>query len=183
MAVKNRQAMNKQFQRAMLLPTIDNGALALMAGNPVARVGEPRDGQTVNDSMWPSGMKELANQKSRIGGVFVNKVDLFFYAGTPGEFSAFLKDYAEMQGIEKHRLILHRGAGEAGLLAWGKRCPCDWELRARPGTSPSEAGSGTGFTLDIHFWTGGRISLDEIVIPENVEIYHAVSAQIESNKL
>jgi hypothetical protein len=181
MADKNRQTMNKQFQRAMLLPTIDSGALALMAGNPVVRVCEPSKGNAVNESLWPSGMKELANQRTRIGGVFVNNVDLFFYAGTPWEFSDFLKDYSKQQGIEKHRLILHQGAGEAGLPAWGKRCPCDWELRGHPRTSPSVTGERSGYSLEIHFWTGGRISPSEIAIPENVEIYHAVSAQIESN--
>jgi hypothetical protein len=162
--------MNAQFQRAMLLPTLADGALMLMARHPAGPGGDPATGQSVSKSCWPDGLKELVNTKSRIGGMFVNDDDLFFFAGTAREFSAFLADYAKIGGIEKHPLILHRGASEAGLLAGGKRWPCDWKLLGRPGASLSTAGAGSDYRLEIHFWTGGRIPLDEVVVPENVEI-------------
>ena len=108
--------------------------------------------------------------KNCIGGMFVSDGDHYFYAGTTREFSAFLADYAKIQGIEKHQLILHRGASEAGLLSGGKRWPCDWKLLGRPGASLSW---GPDCVLEIHFWTGGRIPLDDVVIPENVEVANA----------
>jgi hypothetical protein len=162
--------MNAQFQRSMLLPTLADGALMLMSRNPVCAGDDPSLRQPVHEAFWPEGLKELVNLKSRMGGMFVNDDDLFFYAGTAREFSAFLADFAKIRGIEKHRLILHRGASEAGLLAGGRRRPCDWKLLGRPGASPSGAGAGPDCVLEIHFWTGGRIPLDEVVIPENVEV-------------
>ena len=157
----------------MLLPTLADGALLLMARNPAGPGDDPATDRPVNESFWPDGLKELVNMKNCIGGMFVNGDDLFFYAGTTREFSVFLADYAKIQGIEKHRLILHRGASEAGLLSGGKRWPCDWKLLGRPGASLSGAGAGPDCVLEIHFWTGGRIPLDEVVIPENVEVVTA----------
>ncbi len=152
----------------MLLPTLADGALLLMAHNPAGPGGDPTNHGPDNESFRPDGLKELA--KNRIGGMFVNDDDIFFYAGTAREFSAFLEDYAKIQGIEKHRLILHRGASEAGLLSGGKRWPCDWKLLGRPGASLS---GGPDCVLEIHFWTGGRIPLDDVVVPQNVEVANA----------
>ena len=157
----------------MLLPKLADGALILMAQNPDGPGADPTARGPVNEPVWPVGLQELVNTKNRIGGVFVNDDDFFFFAGTAREFSAFLVDYAKIRGIEKHRLILHRGASEAGLLSGGKRRPCDWKLLGRPGASLSGAGAGPDYVLEIHFWTGGRIPLDEVVIPENIEVAKA----------
>ena len=157
----------------MLLPTLADGALMLMSHNPACPGGDPATRRPATEAIWPDGLKELVNLKSRIGGMFVNNDDLFFYAGTAREFSAFLADYAKIRGIEKHQLILHRGASEAGLLAGVKRWPCDWKLLGRPCASLSRAEAGPGCVLEIHFWTGGRIPLDEVVVPENVEVANA----------
>ena len=157
----------------MLLPTLADGALMLMAREPSNPGVNPASRGPAKESFWPDGLKELVNMKSRIGGVFVNDENLFFYAGTAREFSAFLADYAKIRGIENHRLILHRGASEAGLLAGERRWPCDWKLLGRPGASLLGPRAGSDCVLEIHFWTGGKIPLDEVVIPENVEVASA----------
>ena len=115
--------MNTQFQRAMPLPTITNCVLTLAGRNVFGLGGEYTNGQTLSQPAWPVGMKDLVNAKQRIGGMFVNTEDIFFYSGTASELSAFLDGYAKIQNIERHRLILHRGAGHwsagAGGLATG----------------------------------------------------------------
>ena len=161
----------------MLLPTLAGGAPMQPARNPAGSHGNPASGPLANEPAWPAGMKELVNLKGRIGGMFANDGDFFLYAGTAHEFSAFLAGYAEIPGLEKHRLVLHPGAGEAGLLAGGKRWPCDWKLRWHPGASRSgPAVSGpvrlAGHLLEVHFWTEGRLALADVVIPENVEVSH-----------
>jgi hypothetical protein len=122
--------MNTQFQRSMPLPTITNCAVALASRNVFGLGGEYANGQTLNQPAWPAGMKDLVNAKQRIGGMFVDAEDIFFYSGTAPELSAFLDGYAKIQNIERHRLILHRGAGS---LVSGNGRPCDWKLQGRPG--------------------------------------------------
>ena len=164
--------MNTQLKRSMLLPTITNCALTL-AGRDVSNLGgEYANGQTLNQPAWPAGMKDLVNAKQRIGGMFVNVEDIFFYSGTAPELNAFLDGYAKIQRIERHRLVLHRGAGS---LVSGNGRPCDWKLQGRPGALRSKflmgmASCDPGYVLEVHFWTEGRIALDEVVIPENVTV-------------
>jgi hypothetical protein len=167
--------MNTQFQRSMPLPTITNCALTLAGRNVFGLGGEYANGQTLNQPSWPAGMKDLVNVKQRIGGMFVNVEDIFFYSGTAPELSAFLNGYSKIQGIERHRLILHRGAGS---LVSGSGRPCDWKLQGRPGAPRSKSLMGMasrdpGYVLEVHFWTNGRIALDEVVIPQNIEVVTA----------
>ena len=88
------------------------------------------------------------------------------------EISAFLDGYAKIQGIERHRLVLHRGAGS---LVSGNGGLATGNLQGRPGASRSKSRMGMasrdpGYVLEVHFWTEGRIALDEVVIPKNVEV-------------
>ncbi|HEX7578235.1 MAG TPA: hypothetical protein VF430_09385 [Verrucomicrobiae bacterium] len=167
--------MNTQFQRAMPLPTITNCALTLAGWNVFGLGGEYANGQTLNQPAWPAGMKDLVNVKQRVGGMFVDAEDIFFYSGTAPELSAFLDGYAKIQNIERHRLILHRGAGS---LVSGNGRPCDWKLQGRPGAPRSKSLMGMvsrdpGYVLEVHFWTEGRIALDEVAIPNNIEVVAA----------
>jgi hypothetical protein len=100
---------------------------------------------------WLKGMEELVNLPSRVHGFGVNLEDIFFFSGTADDFTAFLKDYAEIQGVVKHCLILHKGVGVAKSPWWDSpgwrdsptlwlptaaynrfAFPCDWKLYACP---------------------------------------------------
>lgn len=170
----------------MMLPTIPDGALTLEARNTFGLSGDYSNGKTVSQPVWPDGMKDLVNSINRIDGRFVGVEDLFFYAGTAGEFNAFLKDYRKIQGLERHRLILHRGTGEAGSLAGGCRRSCDWKLQGRPGASYFRPGltgitGKTAYILKVHFWTDGKITPDQVTVPSGVELTGDGLGQFPSN--
>ena len=156
----------------MPLPTITNCALTLAGRNVFGLGGEYPNGQTLSQPDWPAGMKNLVNAEQRVGGMFVNTEDIFFYSGTARELSTFLDGFTNIQVIERHRLILHRGAGS---LVSGNGRPCDWTLQGRPGAARPKSLMGMasrdpGYVLEVHFWTEGRIALDEVAIPKNIEI-------------
>ena len=146
----------------------------------------PNDRPVRGGSPWPKGMESLINVTNRVYGAFDNAEDFFFFSGTAADFTAFLRDYSTIQAIEKHRLILHDGIGEAKLFYEMKGPPCDWELYGCPqswlkagalmreGTNSLEtvraAAKDTNYVLEVHLWTGGHIALTEIAIPQNVEV-------------
>jgi hypothetical protein len=131
-------------------------------------------------------MESLINVMNRVYGASDNAEDFFFYSGTATDFTAFLRDYSAIQAIEKHRLILHDGVGEAKLFYDKKGLPCDWELYGCPrswlkagalmrqGTNSLEtvraAGKDTNYVLEIHLWIGGHVALSQLTIPQNVEV-------------
>jgi len=135
---------------------------------------------------WPAGMCMLVNATNRVWGFSVNQEDNLFYTGYASDLTTCLRDYSRLQGIEGHRLVLHAGVGEA-KSPWEKTGrPCDWELYLCPkgwhnigvlsqqGTNSVEvlrqAAKEPGYILEIHFWTGGRINLDQLEIPKSVVI-------------
>jgi hypothetical protein len=130
-----------------------------------------QNGQPVGGtSAWPEGLKELVNITNRTHGFLVNAEDVFFFSGNAANFSTFLRDYSKLQGIEKHRLLLHQGEGEA-KSPWGKTGKaCDWKLSACPNAWLARDGRTNGFVLEVHFWTGGKIVLDQVIVPNNVEL-------------
>ena len=172
MAAKNGRVMNTQFQRSIPLPTITVCALTLAGRNVLSLGCEYDNARTHDQPGWPAGMKDLVNAKQRIAGMCVNTEDVFLYSGTARDLSAFLDGYSKIQDIERHRLILHGGAG---LTVGGSRKPCDWKLQGRPGTSRPNSRLGMAsrdpnYVLEVYFWTDGRIVLDDVAIPENIEV-------------
>ena len=90
------------------------GLFAFAAWNTFGLGSDHPNGQPVTASNWPDGMASLVNGTNRIHGFFVNDSDVFFFAGTATNFSAFLEDYSKIGGtVNRHRLILHDGVGEA----------------------------------------------------------------------
>jgi hypothetical protein len=134
-------------------------------------------------SRWPSGMSGLVDSPYRVHGYFCNAEDIFFFSGTATNFSEFLQKYSQIQGIEKHCLILHGGTGEA-MSPWqttGRSC--DWKIYGCPkgwhnlatlkGTNSVEvrkAAKELRYIFEVHFWTGGPIKLEQVSIPKNIEV-------------
>lgn len=145
-------------------------ASVIMLSSSTARAlgGDHPNDQKIAEPSWPAGMTNLVNITNRMGGLWVNETDMFFYAGTATNFSGFLGDYAKMAGIEKHVLILHEGAGGAYSLGGGNKRPCDWSLSGH--ASGWRNGTVTNYVLQVEFWTGGKIALNQVKIPENVEV-------------
>ena len=135
-------------------------------------------------SSWPSGMSGLVDSPNRVHGFFENAEEIFFFSGSATNFSEFLQTYSQIQGIEKHCLILHDGTGEAKSPWDTKGQPCDWKIYGCPkgwlnlatlkGTNSVEvmqkAAKEPGYILEVHFWTGGHIALDQVSIPKNIEV-------------
>ena len=99
------------------------------------------------------------------------------FAGTKTNFNAFLDNYSKIQPIEKHRLIVHEGKGEAFDLRGGNRRPCDWRVDGGPRARLDLHNDGiartpkdTNYVLEVHFWTGGKIAFDPATIPSNIEV-------------
>jgi hypothetical protein len=160
--------------------------IALAGGNVFGMGGDHPNDRPVAEPSWPKGMADLVNTTNRIGGLWVNAEDIFFYSGTATNFSAFLAAYAAVEPVDQHRLVLLEGAGEAYSLGGGNRRPCDWELFGCPkswlvghaamaeGTNAiaarEQAARDTNYVLEVHFWTGGKIPVDQLTIPQNVEL-------------
>jgi len=147
------------------------GGASLLAAVNVYGEASVYIANTVSNSDWPGGMAGLVNVTNRVYGFTEGETpsveDLFFYSGSAADFTAFLGQYSRIQGIKGHRLILDDGAGEA-KLPWDKTGPaCDWELYGLSGQAPKYD---TNYVLEVHFWIGGRIRVDSLIIPNTVEI-------------
>jgi hypothetical protein len=71
-------------------------------------------------------------------------------------------------GEEHCRGDKHEGAGDA-KSPWDKNGrTCDWELYGQG--NGWNNGIMTNYLLEVHFWTGGKIALDQVTIPQNVEL-------------
>jgi hypothetical protein len=143
-------------------------------------IGRPVGGS----SGWPRGMRELVDDTNRVHGFFVNAQDTFFYSGTADDLTTFLRRYSEIQGIEAHRLVLHPGVGKA-KSPWDKTNvrPCDWQLMGCPRSwlaigaaskttnsveALQQAAKNTNYVLEVQFWTGGKIALNEVTVPKGI---------------
>jgi hypothetical protein len=176
---------SKPNLQQMMLPAIIACAITFMSSN-VFGLGSDYPTNESSNPFWPKGMAELVNVTNRVHGFWVNSEDIFFFSGSTTNFTSFLEDYSKIQGIEKHQLILHDGVGEA-KSPWAKTGrSCDWKLYGCPkgwlnlgklalqGTNSIEvmrqAAKDTNYVLEVHFWTSGKIALEQITIPQNVEI-------------
>jgi hypothetical protein len=175
----------KAESRQLIWATIIGCAVILVSWNAFGMGADhPNDGPVSVTTAWPEGMHKLINASNRVHGYFINQADIFFFSGNATNLSAFLADYSKISGVEKHRLILHEGVGEA-KSPWGTTGrPCDWKLfgyskdwhnqSTLKGTNSVEtlqtAAKESVYVLEVHLWTGGRITLDEVVVPKNVEV-------------
>ena len=139
----------------------------------------------------PPGLNGLINQKTRVHGYFVNQEDRFFFAGDTAAFEAFLKQYAGLDGIAGHRLLVHHGKGVA-KSPWdkGKGKPCDWkldvglmawygdrkEIYMDPKVAESKAEK-PKYMAELHVWEEGNVNLEKVTIPDTVNVVREAQAE------
>jgi hypothetical protein len=173
-------------QRKLIRLTIVAMVIALGAWRAFGLGGDyPNNRPVGRGDKWPQGVVDLVNSTNRVAGFFWNAEDLFFFSGSALDLTAFLQQYSKIQGIESHRLLVHHGVGDA-KAPWEKTSrPCDWKLFGCPkgwlnlskmaqGTNSieelRETARDTNYVLEVHFWTGGRIPLDKVTVPQGVEV-------------
>jgi hypothetical protein len=192
---KQKYRNMKTNLRHSILLAIAACTIVLAASNVFGLGSDYPTNESSNPS-WPKGMAELVNVTNRVHGFWVNSEDIFFFSGSATNLASFLETYSQIQGIEKHLLVLQDGVGEA-KSPWEKTGrSCDWELYGCPrgwlnlgkissqGTNSVEAiqqaAKDTNYFLEVHFWTGGKIALDQLVIPQNVEVTGGCLKNFES---
>lgn len=109
-------------------------------------------------------LSTLANLPNRAHGYFLNWTDVFFYEGDTEAFNRFAADYGKLEKTTL-RVVLHPGAKRA-QSPWDKaerNIPVEWMLTcggSRNGKKDSH----------IDLWLGGRVKLEEVRIPDNIEV-------------
>jgi hypothetical protein len=103
-----------------------------------------------------------------VHGFMVNWEDVFFFAGDTVEVNKFLENYGKRDDL-KRRVVIHPGTKKA-RSPWDqddRNLPADWSYyiwnTARPDVNnpaPSQ----------VDIWLGSRIKLDELQIPDTIEV-------------
>lgn len=154
-------------------------ALSLFAGTrSTFALGADHAKQAVSASSWPKGMSNLVNSPERIHGYFVNAQDVFFFGGDQEHFDQFLRDYAKIDGVVSHKIVIHEGLGRA-KSPWQKDegLRCDWMIDGCPSSWKRAEPTAKGYILEVHIWEDGRIKLEQGRVPEGVTIERAKSTE------
>jgi len=163
-----------------------------LAARVYALGGDHPADQQVNLDNAPPGLNDLINQKTRVHGYFVNAQDWFFFGGDTAAFAAFLKQYARLDGIAGHRLVVHRGKGQA-KSPWdkGEGKPCGWmldvgliswaeghgrEVYKDPKTAESKTEK-PKYMAELHVWEDGNVNLEKVTIPDTVNVVREAQAE------
>ena len=154
-------------------------ALSLVAGTrSTFALGADHPKQAVSASSWPKGMTNLVNSPERIHGYFVNAQDVFFFGGDQEHFEQFLRDYAKIDGVVSHKIVIHGGLGRA-KSPWQKDegLRCDWMIDGCPSSWKRGEPTAKGYILEVHIWEDGRIKLEKGRVPEGVAVERAKSTE------
>ena len=171
------------MSKTLLGPTLVlTSAVQVFAAGADHRVDQP-----VYLGKAPMGVNQLINNANRVHGFWVNAEDRFFFSGDASVFSLFLKQYAAIEGIAGHRLIIHPGKGVA-KSPWddGDGKSCDWMLEVAPvswreghggeifrdkdGSRPKEGEK--EYLVELHAWTKGKIYIKKVKFPKGVLVVH-----------
>ena len=123
----------------------------------------------VNKPGWPTGLAALLNWPDRVDGYFAGFSEHYLYHGNARSFNDFLVDYAALKD-KPLVLVLHPGRGTSEKL-WGRdnkrvQAPFEWEVQLLPVVVPGDI----MHTIQVDLWLGGDVSLDELDVPENIEV-------------
>lgn len=113
---------------------------------------------------WPQGLKELVNREGRVHGFWVNDEDVFFYAGDTQALNQFLEVYAKLPKTAL-TVVIHPGLKNA-RSPWERQdrdLPTQWSLHTGGDSKDGR------FVTRVDVWLGGRIRLEHVRLPANVE--------------
>ncbi|MGJ8644447.1 MAG: hypothetical protein ACSHX9_13645 [Luteolibacter sp.] len=149
----------------------------------VFALGADHPKQEVSASGWPEGMSELVNSPERIHGYFVNSEDVFYFVGNQKQFNQALKNYAEIDGVVQHKIIVHDGVGRA-KSPWQKDegVKCDWKIYGCPASWIGKDPNVKGFILEFHIWKDGKIKIDEDKLPKGILVERVEDAEQDGAK-
>ena len=145
--------------------------LVIVATGPVFGLGGdiPSDKPYTNDK-WPEGVNGLVNTPNWVHGLFVNAADYFYFEGDHEMFLNFLRRYSKVK-IEAHKVKIEPGAPLA-KSPWadgpGKRC--DWMMMVVPRNWIERDRNANGYVVEITVWAEGRLVIDELDLPEGIEV-------------
>lgn len=125
---------------------------------------------------WPEEWVSLANDETRVQGHWVASNDFFYYRGDLADFNDFVSRYGMLPEIDP-TLILHVGktpiTGPLGSKE--KTIPFNWKMEVyRRGwgapIDPRRASDAPGYVVTLHVWLSEDISLEDLDIPEHVDV-------------
>lgn len=133
----------------------------------VLAMGADHPKKEVSSSAWPEGMSEMVNSPERIHGYFVNAEDVFYFVGKQKQFNQALKDYAKIDGVVQHKIIVHEGVGRA-KSPWQKDegVKCDWKIYGCPASWLGKEPHVKGYIMEFHIWKDGSIKIEEGKLPK-----------------
>lgn len=109
---------------------------------------------------------QLVKGQTPVHGYWVNWEDTFFYSGDTAELNRFLEAYGKLS--TGRRVVIHPGTRKA-RSPWDRAdrdIPIDWSYYRS--NAKADARRPVPNRLDI--WLGSRIKLEELRIPEGVEV-------------
>jgi hypothetical protein len=142
----------------------------------------------------PDGVNELISMPNWVGGFFVNQEDRFFYKGSTEDFEAFLKNYAAIRDIQRHRLTIHHHILQTQAYGEEPAEPADWMLeigllswrhvRKDPKLEfltlfPPEDTDGPKYAVEVHLALDGSVDLNKLKVPPAIEIVNAAEPPSE----
>jgi hypothetical protein len=144
----------------------------------------PNEGPVTVDWKLPPGVTELASSRNRVHGFMstFGYADLW-YAGDAKAFNAYLAEYARLKDLPL-QLVIHPAPGSSlRQYVSQPRAHYDWELsvkwdvalREDPKDDKAEGRAVTtlrpeGFVVTLHLFLSDAVTLDDIVVPANVEV-------------
>jgi len=134
----------------------------------------PNEGPVELGWEFPAGIADLASSRNRVHGFMstFGYADLW-YAGDAKAFNAYLAEYARLKDLPL-QLVIHPAPGSSlRQYVSEPRAHYDWELSVkwdvalREGPKDDKAG---GFAVTLHLFLSDAVTLDDIVVPANVEV-------------
>jgi len=144
----------------------------------------PNEGPVELGWKFPAGVADLASSRNRVHGFMstFGYADLW-YVGDAKAFNAYLAEYAKFKDLLLE-LVIHPAPGSSlRQYVSEPRTHYDWELSVKWGIALQENRKDDraeghavttlrpeGFAVTLHLFLSDAITLDDIVVPANVEV-------------
>jgi hypothetical protein len=144
------------------------------------RFGNEPFTDVANYVSWPNVMPVI-NDAHRVYHTWVNGNENFYFAGDTTALNAALKKFASIKA-ERLTVVLRPGPGKTSTFKKEQSLPFNWNLHLLGGIarhmSTEELGSNIWDPSPyLHVYVGGAIKLDEIEIPQGVEVLEIADLQ------